>query len=436
MANKRLRARRLARGWSQEDVVRGLVAVGIEVGERQLGISRNQVSRWEREGTSPRAPYPKLLCLLFQATAEELGLVAPSPPHAVCVTIEGTIGDDVERRDFFGLFYSAARAAAVWAVLSPGMRSHAVSSANPSGPGESGTLEALTAITGSYRRLDDGAPSLELLPLTLGHLYHVSAVAERSGSAAERQTLLAAASEVAGLTGGLAFDSGDHAQASSHYQAAIMFAEQSGNALLQAFSFGMMSFFRAETGQETTAVRLVERGKSLLPSAAPPTIQARMATYEANAYSSLGDSQQALSALGRADAASEQIQPDGEMFWPLVFPFDEGRQARERGACATRLKQPDVALPALAEGLGSLGSGPSKRRALVLSDLAATYVLTAEIEEACVAAGEAFDVGIQLQSDRVLKRVARIRRELRPWKDTKAVRELDERIVGGLLGSS
>ena len=73
VANKRLRARRLARGWSQEDVVRGLVAVGIEVGERQLGISRNQVSRWEREGTSPRAPYPKLLCLLFQASAEELG---------------------------------------------------------------------------------------------------------------------------------------------------------------------------------------------------------------------------------------------------------------------------------------------------------------------------------------------------------------------------
>ena len=41
MANERLRAQRLARGWSQEDVVRGLVRVGIEVGERQLGITRN-----------------------------------------------------------------------------------------------------------------------------------------------------------------------------------------------------------------------------------------------------------------------------------------------------------------------------------------------------------------------------------------------------------
>jgi hypothetical protein len=51
--------------------------------------------------------------------------------------------------------------------------------------------------------------------------------------------------------------------------------------------------------------------------------------------------------------------------------------------------------------------------------------LTGEIEEACGVAGEAFDVGIQLQSDRVLKRVARIRRELDPWKDMKVVRELE-----------
>ena len=77
VANERLRAQRLARGWSQEDVVRGLVRVGIEVGERQLGVTRNLVSRWEREGTTPRAPYPKLLCLLFQTSAEELGLVTP-----------------------------------------------------------------------------------------------------------------------------------------------------------------------------------------------------------------------------------------------------------------------------------------------------------------------------------------------------------------------
>ncbi len=63
MENERLRAQRRLRGWSQEDVVRGLVGVGIEIGERQIAVTRQLISRWERGVTSPRAPYPKLLCL-------------------------------------------------------------------------------------------------------------------------------------------------------------------------------------------------------------------------------------------------------------------------------------------------------------------------------------------------------------------------------------
>ncbi|HMC07824.1 MAG TPA: helix-turn-helix transcriptional regulator [Actinomycetota bacterium] len=435
MANERLRAQRTLRGWSQEDVVRGLVRVGIELGERQLGVSRQLISRWEREGTTPRAPYPKLLCQLFGTSAEELGLVAPSPPASACVRIEETtieFEDDVERREFLGLFYTAARGAAVWAVVPSGMRPGAVSSV-ASSEGESTTLEALTAITGSYRRLDDRTASLELLPLALGHLSHVSNVARRSGSAAGRRSLWAAASEAAGLAGGLAFDAGDHAQTSSHYRTAIAFAERAGNPLLQAFSLGMMSSFRAETGQGARAVQLIEKGKTLLPASVPPTIEARMATYEANAYSSVGDTQQALGALGRADTASEQIQADGEMFWPLIFPFDPGRRARERGACATRLKEPEIALAALEEGLEALGSGASKRRALVLSDLAESYTVSGEIEEACRLLGEAFTAGIQLRSHRVLNRVRKVRGELDPWKGTKGVKELDERLLASFL---
>ncbi len=46
--NERLRAQRRLRGWSQEDVARGLVGVGIEIDEKQLGVTRHLVSRWER----------------------------------------------------------------------------------------------------------------------------------------------------------------------------------------------------------------------------------------------------------------------------------------------------------------------------------------------------------------------------------------------------
>jgi len=159
--NERLRAQRKLRGWSQEDVARGLVGAGIEIGEKQLGVTRHLVSRWERGITSPRAPYPKILCRLFDTNAEELGLVGPFRHVPISVTIEGTTiedGEGVERRDFLDLFSSAARAAAVWAVLPPWMRSRAVSSATRAELHESGTLEALSATTASYRLLNDGTP--------------------------------------------------------------------------------------------------------------------------------------------------------------------------------------------------------------------------------------------------------------------------------------
>ena len=61
MQNGKLRAQRKLRGWSQEDLVRELVALGIELGEKQLGVTRSLISRWECGVTHPRAPYPKLL---------------------------------------------------------------------------------------------------------------------------------------------------------------------------------------------------------------------------------------------------------------------------------------------------------------------------------------------------------------------------------------
>lgn len=172
------------------------------------------------------------------------------------------------------------------------------------------------------------------------------------GQELARQDWPRAASEAAGTGGSVAFNAGDHEQATTYYRAATDFAEQAGNDLLQAFSLAMMSCFKAETGERTEAVNLVERGRRLLPKDVPATVQARMATYEANTYGRVGDRARTLAALGEADAAREHIWNNNEeMFWPLVFPFDSGRLERERGACATRPELSEIALPALKTGL-------------------------------------------------------------------------------------
>ena len=132
VANERLRAQRICEAGPWRTWPEGNLDAGIEIGERQVAVTRHLVSRWERGITMPRAPYPKLLCRLFQTTAEELGLVGPFRQVPASVTMQGSTiedRDDVERREFLDLFSSAAKAAAVWAVLPPGVRSHAVSSA-------------------------------------------------------------------------------------------------------------------------------------------------------------------------------------------------------------------------------------------------------------------------------------------------------------------
>src|SRR5439155_3577170 len=78
--NGQLRTHRQLRGWSQDDLVRELVDLGIELGERQLGVSASLISRWEHGVTQPRPPYPKPLCQLFHATGHEVGpMSTPSP---------------------------------------------------------------------------------------------------------------------------------------------------------------------------------------------------------------------------------------------------------------------------------------------------------------------------------------------------------------------
>jgi transcriptional regulator with XRE-family HTH domain len=419
VANERLRAQRLARGWSQEDVVQGLVRVGIEVGERQLGVTRNLVSRWEREGTTPRAPYPKLLCLLFQTSADELGLVVPRPSASASVTIEGDTfedgGNDVERRDFLRV----AGMAAVGTFL-PWR-------AWPALP--DGSLDDLVSIAGRYRRLSPTVPSATLLDAMSAHLRILRQLVDSARSETTRARVAAAVNEAAAFAGRLAFDLGDFPAFTHYYRLATSYARRAGDDTLAAYTLGSMSYWSVMGGDGERAVPMMGQATSLLSKQIPPVVESWFAVFEASAESRAGDSSKAMAALGRAE---EAIGKDQEPWaWPV--PLDARTLTAARGFCATELKLPAVSIPALHQGVSQVEPTPSKWRALVLSYLAENYILTEDIEEACGVAGEAFDAGIQLQSDRVLKRIARIRRELAPWKDMKAVRELEERMVTGLL---
>ncbi len=418
MENEQLRAKRELRGWSQEDLVRELVALGIELGERQLGVTRAQVSRWEHGINHPRAPYPKLLCQLFNATADELGLVPASRSASASITMEGTTiedgGDDVERRDFLRV----AGTAAVGAVL-PWR-------AWPAFP--DGSLDDLIPITAHYRRLWSTVPSSTLLDAVLAHLRILRQLIEPARSEATRARVAAAVNEAAAFAGRLAFDLGDYSAFDRYYQLATWYAKGAGDDTLAAYTLGNMGFQSVLRGDGERAVGLVEEAKGLMPSAAPPVVQSWFAVYEAGACSRVGDTRTMQALLARAEEATSKDQEP----WAWTVPLSPRRFTRYIGFCATNVRLPALSIPTLKQGLQELGPAPSRWRAISLSCLAESYILTGEIEEACGRAGEAFDIGSQLGSYRVLQRVREVRSCLNPYRDVAAVRDLDERMAGAL----
>jgi transcriptional regulator with XRE-family HTH domain len=75
--NNRLVYERERRGWSQDDAAREAERVADRLGQPDLVFTAAQLGRWERGEHRPRPPYLRVVCELYQASAEALGLCDP-----------------------------------------------------------------------------------------------------------------------------------------------------------------------------------------------------------------------------------------------------------------------------------------------------------------------------------------------------------------------
>jgi hypothetical protein len=354
-----LQRHRRARNWTQEQVADQLR----QLAGHELGIDANAVSRHERGIIAiPRPPYPELYAELYRTT------VAALWPGRMT---------GMERRRFL-----QAMAATTGAALLGG--------ADPS-------TEAITAVTGGFRRLESTTPAAELGAPVTAHLRFIAGQLDRGG-----RQLAAAASEAAGLAAWLAVDQADDAAARRHYRQAVGYARRAGSDVLAGYMLGSMAMWAAETSRPTDAARLLGQARRAIPETAPPTVHAWLAAIEATAQASAGDADAALAACKRAETA---VAAGHEPMWPWLFPFDAVKLAGYVGACATRLRLPRTALPALTEALDGLGPARTKQRALVLADLAVNHRALGDDDQARELAAEAHAIGVERASAKVLQRV-------------------------------
>ena len=73
--NDRLVHERERRGWSQEEAAREAEKVADRLGRPDLVFTGAQFGRWERGECRPRPPLRRVVCELYEASAEALGLL-------------------------------------------------------------------------------------------------------------------------------------------------------------------------------------------------------------------------------------------------------------------------------------------------------------------------------------------------------------------------
>jgi hypothetical protein len=302
-----------------------------------------------------------------------------------------------------------------------------VSQASRDSTAQDVTAQAVTLVTGQYRRLEATTVAEDLLRPVRAHLTFISRLLEDEVHMGN-VSLAASASEAAGFAAWLEFDRNDHAATRQHYQSAIGYAERADSTLLQAYMLGSMSLWAAAIDNGHEAIDLAAKASRLIPRHASPAPQAWVSTVEAIAYASGHDVDISLAALGRAEEAIERGRSNPEPPWPWVYPFDEAKIAIYRGTCSAKLQLPKTGLPALHKALSALGPAPTKQRALALCDQAAMYAQVGELEEACRLTGEAHSIGTHTRSNKILHRVMGVRAQPEMQKRARVVHDLDERL--------
>jgi protein-L-isoaspartate(D-aspartate) O-methyltransferase len=343
-------------------------------------------------------------------------------------------GKPTERRDFLRLSLAAASAPLALAQAVAGAGEGAVELTRKGSPVGPDVLEAVTSVTRGYRRLWSSTPGEELRDPVLGHLRLIARLLASTTSEKDQVRLAAAGSETALLAAWLAEDLWDFGAVSRHYQAAQSYAERAQNDVLCAYVEGCRSYWASRTGNATEAVGAIRRATHLLPGNAPATSHVWIAARQATAHAAAHDEPAMSSALLQAEKALDENSGSGETTWPWVFPIDHGELSRYRGIAAASLELPRTALPALEEGLGSVGTAPSKRRSYTLGKLAEVHVLTGDIEQACDLAVDVFTIATQLSDTESLMAVRRLRTQLVPVAATPAVRAFDDRVLSSVLG--
>jgi transcriptional regulator with XRE-family HTH domain len=412
--NTRLVYERERRGWSQDDAAQEAEKVAARLGQPDLVFTGMQFGRWERGESRPRPPLRRIVCELYEASAEALGLLdqedgAANRRTAIkAITVMGGLGALAGRR----LLTDAADAAVA--------ASHKRAQVDPM------TLDELDQDVERFA-LDCLAVShAELFPQVWDDWQQVEQLLDTRQSLKDRAHLTLLSGQLAYFLSRLSFNLGDYAAARRHAVLAWQYAEDVGQPVLCASVRTLQGTIAYYAGQP-------QRSLDLLHAAEPydtPYTRARIAANTARAYAALGDRPSAKWALATMEhqLVDLPVQPGDAPYTPgtamsalasTLVRLGDGETAEEYARQAVALHHVPGVQDMLFEDRGN-----------ATLNLATSLVVRRqpEPEEAARLGIQAITVPDGQRTETVRTRAVELCQLLDTWRTTPAVKEFAEQL--------
>lgn len=244
-----------------------------------------------------------------------------------------------------------------------------------------------------------------------------------------RPRLLSVYSSMSSSLGTYFFDLEDPASAMHYCDQARAAAQEARNTELGIYALCMMSHFSSWQGKAHAGIDFAAAAQSLAGKTDDVLLQVCAAERAASAHAVDGQLKECMTELDRAltglTVPASQRSPESPVYW-----FHEGLIASKQSDCLLRLGKPVEAAASAERGLQLFDNSFTHGLAYCTLRLGTARLLSGEVEEAVRVIGEGAVLAARIRSARLTSEVRGAWGRMQPWRDTQAVKELDEGLVG------
>ncbi len=356
----KLRAERLARGWTLNDVAARIRAQMIGNGEAAPQLGHHRVSRWETGKEAPSARYLTELCQLYRTRPDLLGFGVDFSAHSRhnddVSQQEGnayvdtpTNGRPKRREVLHGMLATTATLLTAGVLQATEETRRLMTDTLRSSSANLSSVEWWEAQAGYFGGAYRNVPPVPLLGSILLDFDDLQRVLSRRQAIEIQQRLTAVAARLAGLIGILCIDLDLPRQARAWFHTGQIAAEETGDRGLRAWLRTREALASLYYGGLDDAAALARSARQLA-GATVCTAAAMAPAVEARALVRIGRDQDALAAIKHAGKAfarlPEECRSGGAFgFTERKLFFYEGNVlARARNSSARAIEVQDRAL--------------------------------------------------------------------------------------------